>query len=251
MKKLTVFFAAICIAVAAQAQDTCRVLQIHNQAAITHIIKLADVDSISFRQGIFHNGHEYVDLGLPSGILWATCNVGAILPEQYGDYFAWAETAPKAEYSWATYAWANGSANKLTKYNTSSDYGTVVDNILTLETADDAAIVLWGGKWRMPTSAEFDELTSECTKKWMLDYNGTGINGYLLTGPNGNTIFFPATNRVSSVGVGGYYWSTSLVEKLPSSARAFGFQGSYTSPRTTNSNRYLGYSIRPIYVPTE
>ncbi|MCQ2319676.1 MAG: hypothetical protein MJZ90_12290 [Bacteroidales bacterium] len=101
--------------------------------------------------------HEYVDLGLPSGLLWATCNVGADSPEDYGDYFAWGETETKSDYDWDTYKWCNGSYNTLTKYNTKSSYGTV-DNKTTLELSDDAARANWGGSWRMPTEAEFQEL---------------------------------------------------------------------------------------------
>ena len=105
------------------------------------------------------NGHEYVDLGLPSRIKWATCNVGATTPEEYGDYFAWGETEPKDNYDWSTYKWCNESNATMTKYCTDSSYGTV-DNKTVLELEDDAAYVNWGGNWRMPTKAELDELTN-------------------------------------------------------------------------------------------
>ena len=97
-----------------------------------------------------HNGHDYVDLGL--SIKWATCNVGASSPEEYGDYFAWGETEPKSIYDWSTYKYCNGSETTLTKYNYSNIYGTV-DNKTTLEMSDDAARANWGGGWRMPTEA--------------------------------------------------------------------------------------------------
>ena len=103
------------------------------------------------------NGHEWVDLGLPSGTKWATTNVGATTPEEYGDYFAWGETEPKSDYSWSTYKWCNGSSTTMTKYCESSSYGTV-DNKTILELSDDAANVKWGGKWRMPTVEEIEEL---------------------------------------------------------------------------------------------
>ena len=90
--------------------------------------------------------HEYVDLGLPSGTLWATCNVGASKPEEYGDYYAWGETEPKEVYDWSTYRWCNGGRTSLTKYNTKSSYG-IVDNKTELELEDDAAYVNWGPSW--------------------------------------------------------------------------------------------------------
>ena len=106
--------------------------------------------------------HEWVDLGLPSGTLWATCNVGADNPEDYGDYFAWGETEPKVIYNWSTYKWCNGSVNTMTKYCTDSGYGTV-DNKTELDPADDAATVNWGTSWRMPTLEQLDELLTKCT----------------------------------------------------------------------------------------
>ena len=91
--------------------------------------------------------HEAVDLGL--SVKWATCNVGADTPEGYGDYFAWGETSPKSTYNASTYLWCNGSITALTKYNT-------VDNKIVLDLADDAAHVIWGDSWRMPTNAELE-----------------------------------------------------------------------------------------------
>ena len=158
------------------------------------------------------NGHDYVDLGLPSGLKWATCNIGATAPEGYGDYFAWGETEPKSNYDWSTYKYCNGSYDTMTKYCTQSSHGTV-DNKTTLEASDDAAQVNWGGKWRMPTSAEQDELQNNCTWTWT---TRNGINGYKVTSKtNGNTIFMPAAGyrygtSVYDVGSYGNYWSSSL-----------------------------------------
>lgn len=131
---------------------------------------------------------EFVDLGLPSGLLWATTNVGAKHPEEYGFYFAWAETTPKSEYSWATYKYANGSETSLTKYCSSSAYGNV-DYKETLDEYDDAATVNWGKPWRAPTLHETQELYNYCT--WTYSTKN-GVSGYIVTGPNGNTIFLPA-----------------------------------------------------------
>ena len=140
------------------------------------------------------DGHEYVDLGLPSGTLWATCNVGADTPEGYGDYFAWGETAPKESYTWQTYRWCNGYFNTMTKYCTSSDYGSI-DDKTELDPEDDAAYVNWGSSWRIPTTEQQQELRNECTWTWT---ERNGVSGKLVTGPNGNTIFLPAAGDIIS-----------------------------------------------------
>lgn len=104
---------------------------------------------------------EAIDLGLPSGTLWASCNVGATKPEEYGDYFAWGEITPKENYSESTYKWCNGDLDKLTKYNANNSYGTV-DNKKELDLADDAAYMNWGGRWRMPSLDQIKELLDNC-----------------------------------------------------------------------------------------
>lgn len=135
--------------------------------------------------------HPYVDLGL--SVKWATCNIGASSPEEYGDYFAWGETEPKEVYVWSTYKWCNGSRNTLTKYCTNKEYGAV-DNKITLELEDDAAHVNWGGEWRMPTKAELEELREKCT--WM-PAKINGVSGREITGPNGNKLFLPYSGYCS------------------------------------------------------
>ncbi len=169
------------------------------------------------------DNHEWVDLGLPSGTLWATCNIGADNPEDYGDYFAWGETEPKDYYDWSTYKWCNGSKDLLTKYCTKSDYGTV-DNKVELEPADDAATVNWGEKWRMPTDNQLEELRTKCTSTWA---TCNGVFGKLLTGPNGNTLFLPGAGYLSYDWLHndseGYYWSRTLYARTPSFACAYGF----------------------------
>ena len=158
-----------------------------------------------------NNGYEYVDLGLPSGLKWATMNVGANAPEGYGDYFAWGETEPKDYYDWSTYKWCEGSDDTLTKYCTSSKYGTV-DNKTTLKLSDDAAHANWGGTWRMPTLDEIKELRYYCSWEWITQ---KGVEGHKVTGPNGNSIFLPAAGSrgdygLNDAGSGGYYRSSSL-----------------------------------------
>lgn len=171
----------------------------------------------SYRVIIFHI-REYVDLGLPSGIKWATCNVGAEKPEEYGNYFAWGETTGynegKTDFSWETYKWCDGSYSTLTltKYCTYPKYGSVDDKTV-LDPEDDAAHVNWGGSWRMPTKAEQDELFTECT--W-ISTTQNGVNGYKVTSKsNGNSIFLPAAGEregssLFSAGFAGHYWSSSL-----------------------------------------
>ncbi|MCQ2208543.1 MAG: hypothetical protein MJZ02_10045, partial [Paludibacteraceae bacterium] len=165
-------------------------------------------------------GHDYVDLGLPSGTKWATYNVGATKPTEYGDYFAWGETKPKEDYSWNTYKWCKGSSISMTKYCTGSDFGTV-DNKRVLEAEDDAATANWGSAWKMPTFDEIKELLEGCSWEWVEDFNGTGVNGRLGTSKkNGATIFLPAAgNRFDSdlysAGNVGFYWSSSLREDRP------------------------------------
>ena len=195
------------------------------------------------------NGHEYVDLGLPSGLKWATCNVGADTPEANGDYYAWGETAPKDNYSWGTYTWCNGNYNNLTKYNTKSNYGTV-DNKTTLDPEDDAAAANWGGKWRMPTNDEWTELRNECTWTWVEGYNGTDKNGYEVTSKtNGNSIFLPATGyryygSLYDAGGRGYYWSSSLGTDSPDVAWLVGFYSGGVG--RDYYGRCYGLSVRPV-----
>ena len=192
--------------------------------------------------------HVWVDLGLPSGLKWATCNVGAANPEEYGDYYAWGEIEPKTTYSWSTYKWCSGSSTTLTKYNTSSSYGTV-DNKTVLELADDAARANWGGAWRMPTYAEWTELCNNCIWTWTDDYNGTGVAGRIVTSKiNGNSIFLPAAGirgngSLVNTGSKGYYWF-SLCTDSPDSAWAVCFNS--VNEDRNYGHRYCGRSVRPV-----
>ena len=197
------------------------------------------------RNGI-QAGHEYVDLGL--SVKWATCNVGANRPEEYGDYFAWGETQPKSTYDWLTYKWCTRTYADLTKYctTTSRRYG-IVDNKNILELIDDAARANWGGSWRMPTKAEQDELRNNCTWTWTTQ---NGVKGYKVTSKsNGNSIFLPATgcrNVTSLNGAGSYgkYWSSSLYTDYPSRAYYLNFGSGYVD--WNNDLRSFGFSVRPV-----
>ena len=192
--------------------------------------------------------HEYVDLGLPSGTLWATCNVGASSPEDYGDYFAWGETEPKEDCSWSTYKYCNGSYNTLTKYCTSSSYGTF-DNKKELETADDAAAANWGREWQMPSREQCEELINSdyTTTKWTTQ---GGVNGYKITSnSNGKSIFLPAAGfrdgtNLSLVGSYGLYWSRSLSSSYSDDAYYLYF--GLSNIGMYDYDRNGGQSVRPV-----
>ncbi len=187
--------------------------------------------------------HEAVDLGL--SVKWATMNIGANAPEEYGDYFAWGETKTKDVYYWDTYKWLDDYEN-LTKYCTSESQGIVDDNTV-LDPEDDAAHVNWGGKWRMPTYDEWDELLQRCTWEWTTQND---VKGRLVTGPNGNSIFLPAAgwrdgvSPVFDTGVEGIYLSSSLSADHPVSAMNLDFSkgGAYAGWRL----RYNGFSVRAV-----
>ncbi len=198
------------------------------------------------------NGYEWVDLGLPSGIKWASCNVGAEKPEDYGNYYAWGEVLPKEDYSWITYKYANGDYNKLTKYCNDASKGDngFTDNKTTLEPEDDAAHVNWGSNWRMPTDAEWQELQDNCTWTWTTQ---NGINGYQVTSQkNSNSIFLPAAgyrNDASLYDVGyGVYWSSSLDEGYPFVAWYLYFFSDYVD--MNSRDRHYGLSVRPVCLST-
>ena len=191
------------------------------------------------------NGYGYVDLGLPSGIKWAVCNVGAEYPWEYGGYYAWGEIEEKEDYCWETYEWCNGSSSTMTKYCTDSNYGTV-DNKTVLDPEDDVAYVCWGGDWRMPTLAEFNELRDNCTWQWTTQ---NGVDGNRVTGPNGNSIFLPFAGIRGGTGLSysgciGYCWSSSLYGSNSSSACSLNFGiGGYDC---SYDYRYEGCTVRPV-----
>ncbi len=189
---------------------------------------------------------DAVDLGL--SVKWASFNLGATKPEEYGDYYAWGETGPKEDYAWSTYKWCNGSAMTLTKYCTNSEYGYngFTDGKTVLDPEDDAAHVNLGGNWRMPTDAEWAELRENCTWSWTTQ---NGVNGYLVTGPNGNSIFLPAAGyrsntNLSGAGSYGSFWSSSLNTVRPYFARFVDFRSD--SVGWGSSYRYFGPSVRPV-----
>ena len=185
-----------------------------------------------------------IDLGLTSGVKWASFNLGASAPDEYGDYYAWGETETKSNYSGSTYKFGTNSG-PFSKYNTNSSYGTV-DNKTVLDLEDDVAHIKLGGSWRMPTDAEWTELRTECTWTWTTE---NGVYGRRVTGPNGNSIFLPAAGvrndtNLYNTGSYGYYWSSSLYTDDPYCAWSVIF-GSDDCWRLYNY-RYYGFSVRPV-----
>ena len=194
-------------------------------------------------------GHKHVDLGLPSGTLWATCNVGASKPEDYGSYFAWGETSTKSTYNCSTYKYAEGEYNKLTKYCSESDYGNngFTDTLTTLQAGDDPATAQWGSGWRTPSKAQWEELLSNSTREWTTQ---NGKEGYLFTSKkNGNSIFLPAAGyrwdgELDYAGSSGGYWSRSLYAGNPNNAWYLYF--SLGVCFVSNGYRGNGFSVRPV-----
>lgn len=154
-----------------------------------------------------YNGLRYIDLGLPSGLLWAASNVGASTPEEYGSLFAWGETTSKENYVWSTYKWCDGTDRWMTKYCTLPAYG-ITDYKTTLDLTDDAAAQNQGAIWRMPTHDEMQELMDSCS--WQFTMHGE-VTGYEVTGPNGNVLFLPM-RMLPYLGSCANYWTSSLYE---------------------------------------
>ena len=236
-------------------------------AALAQIIqKLEDLKGSIGGGGTTPSTMEYVDLGLPSGLKWAKCNLGASKPSDYGDYYAWGETAPKADFTWDTYKWMQAGHSHwryITKY-TFADGQTggiwydsagafIGDNKTVLDAADDAATQQLGSPWRMPTVDEQEELITKCTWTWTTQ---DGVNGYQVDGPNGNAIFLPAAglrsgSALGSAGSRGFYLSNSHSSHSSHSTsrndvvfRIYFYSNGQHSMDTYL--RCLGYSVRPV-----
>lgn len=182
-----------------------------------------------------HHPH-LIDLGLPSGTLWACCNVGAEKPEAYGGYYAWGETEEKSVYDWTTYIHCNGSES------TCHDIGSDI-----VGTQYDVAHVKWSGSWVMPSNEQQKELIDNCTYEWTTI---NGVNGgKFISKTNGGSIFLPASgvrkdSGLSGIGYGGLYWSSAL-SGSGSSAWSLDFRSS-SAHWSFGYYRYNGQSVRPV-----
>lgn len=187
-----------------------------------------------------------VDLGL--SVYWAECNLGATTPQEIGGFYAWGETSGKDSYDWSNYRFGE---SMMTKYNTNTGFGSVVDNKTVLESADDAATAALGGEWRMPTDAEMTELRTSCTWEWKSE----GVAGFLVKSrTTEGSIFLPAggyKNGTLLLEHGqygmytGYYWTATLDETSPISGRCLSAKESFIL--RDSYSRFMGMNIRPVH----
>ncbi len=193
--------------------------------------KIDDAINVSAASSVLYpyiNGHELVDLGLPSGIKWATMNVGASANSDNGYYFAWGEVTQKSTYTIANSIYTNNESNRY----------------ISGAASTDAATHFWGGTWRIPSVTEFEELVSKCTWKWT---NVNGKNGYLITGPNDKSIFLPAAglkmdSDFAQSNSGGYYWTGSYYNKI----LAWRLNFNSSEYRIADNHKAAGLTIRPV-----
>ena len=216
--------------------------------------KVSQVEYIAFEEAV---NVEYVDLALPSGTLWASMNVGANAPEEYGDYFAWGEISPKTVYDWATYKYSDGTGSKLTKYclQTSCGFNGFTDSRTELLPEDDAASYNWDENWQMPSYVQCREL---CNSSYTTTEPKTvnGVDGVEIKSKfNGKSIFLPVAgcryNDISSfVGSNGFYWTRTIFYDDSQSAYKMNFNFSSGSASINGNVRHVGFSVRPVRVET-
>lgn len=199
----------------------------------------AEISSVEYGDSTL-NGYRYVDLGLPSGTLWAECNIGAQNPRETGYFFAWAEIEPKESYTWETYKYCNGSKSSLTKYNTQTIFGDNPDGLSVLEDSDDAAFVLLGNSWHIPSPVQFEELRYYCNILYEIQGK---MEGFRVIGLNGKEIFLPGEGINS-----GWYWANSLSTStyIMHSYEASGWSQSSANQRLTTNPRYKKGMIRSV-----
>ena len=228
MKKIITLFALMLCLCATAQEAVGEYMYIHRNNNTVERILLSEVDSVTFVEVAPAPQYEAIDLGL--SVKWASCNVGANAPEEYGGYFAWGEISPKSSYS---------ASNSVT-------YGMPMSDI-SGNAQYDVARANWGGNWRMPTYAEIDELLYKCSWKWTTQ---NGVNGYRVTGPNGNSIFLPAAGyrggpSLDNGGPTGTYWSSTPRESY-SSDTAYDLYFNSNNYDCYHSYRNFGKSVRPV-----
>lgn len=221
----------------------------HSHEPTSNVLLITDVEETQIINSPFGtlNGYEWVDLGLPSGLKWAKCNLGAKNPEDHGDYFAWGEISPKVNYAWSFYKFRLQMGNQNSKYCGSGADG-IVDNKFVLEDTDDAAFANWGKGWRIPTKEEYEELNTHCVFTWE---DRLGTKGFKVTSKNnGQSIFFPAAGYFDKDGFyskdeTGNYWSSSVTKgNRPYDAWELYF--SKDNIFLNHDYRHHGLSIRPV-----
>ena len=211
------------------------------------------IDRVEFGESLPVETPDYVDLGLPSGTMWATFNIGAGSPEECGGYYAWGETETKDTYSWANYQLCDGSYLAMNKYCTDEYYGTV-DGLKALDDTDDAATALLGEGWSIPTREQFEELVnSEYTTRSRTTQ--AGVEGLKVTSKtNGKSIFLPVggyRDGTSSYNESnGYYWTKDLYAGIDNQARSFSVEGNSVGTGDSKSRR-SGLNIRAVYKEPE
>lgn len=251
MRKRHIFYALLFIMAGVQTSWAQGVMIWMNGES--EYLEFSEVDSLTF----FDDVLEAIDLGLPSGTLWASCNVGASRPEDFGDYFAWGEVNPKDDYSWSSYRYLNDLDDTMLKYNTNSECGTL-DYRISLEAGDDAATMNWDNEWQMPNHKQFEELVSGryTDLEWTTQND---IEGWLITSKsNGNSIFLPAAGYrqfTDLVNVGTpYYWTRSSSTYCGGGVaftkdKTIGMGGLGSMGTFTDRERFYGMSVRPVRKP--
>lgn len=245
MKKFSLIATAVCLALSSISFISC---EKEDKDAISIDVVQKGTQKI---QGIDGKEYEVVDLGFPSKILWATCNIGATSPEKYGDYFAWGEIQSKAKYDWTTYNHCNGSKLTIKKYyKVDENYGST-DGKLALDSIDDAATQLMGEKWNMPLRRDFSDLISRCDWKYC---KLNGVWGCLFTSKeNGNSLFLPHAGLMDvtmdvpehlHTGSYGYYWSADLYDTQD--AYTLYFDRKSNPVHKQYQSREIGLPIRPV-----
>lgn len=235
-------------------QATAQGVIVHKSDGTKIDIPYTELDSITTYKGVIDSEQnnvdqeasitlgQDVDLGLPSGTIWAGWNVGASSPEECGGYYAWGETEEKSDYSWATYKyWTNTDGDSIAEDSEMINIGADIRG-----SQYDVASQKWGGSWRMPAYEEIEELVNKCTWTW-ITYKG--INGFKVIGPNGNSIFLPAAGcrngiSLNSKGSGGYYWYGTL--SIYSNCEAWLLLMRNGSHFLDGNSRFLGFTVRPV-----